>query len=103
MLLAGLQAHGLVRIDSEDFYVLTLKGEKITSRPDFYAAFVAPVEMAVRHASEEIGKLPTGIGLREEDRHPAGCASLADPKDRLEKAHHLGAGGQTGQTACLFR
>ena len=67
MLLAGLQDHDLIRPDSEGFYVLTLKGEKITNRPDFYAAFSSPAEMVVRHGSEEIGKLPVGIGLREGD------------------------------------
>jgi ATP-dependent Lhr-like helicase len=67
MLLAGLKGHNLIRIDSDGYYSLSLKGEKITIRPDFYAAFASPVEMAVRHGSEEIGKLPVGIGLREDD------------------------------------
>jgi hypothetical protein len=60
-----LQAHDLIKIDSEGFYILTLAGEKITSRPDFYAAFASPIELAVRHGSEEIGKLPTGVGLKQ--------------------------------------
>lgn len=67
MLIGGLRGHDLVKADSEGFYILTLRGEKITSRPDFYAAFASPVELAVRHRTEEIGKLPTGVGLKQGD------------------------------------
>jgi ATP-dependent helicase Lhr and Lhr-like helicase len=67
MLMRGLQTHDLIKIDSEGFYILTLVGEKITSRPDFYAAFASPIELAVRHGAEEIGKLPTGVGLKQGD------------------------------------
>ena len=67
MLLSGLETHGLVNVDLEGYYVLSLLGERITSRPDFYAAFASPIELSVRNGSEEIGKVPTGFGLKEGD------------------------------------
>lgn len=66
-LLSGLEGHNLVSVDSEGYYVLTVEGERITSRPDFYAAFASPIELSVRHGSEEIGRVPTGFGLKEGD------------------------------------
>jgi ATP-dependent Lhr-like helicase len=66
-LMAGLDAEAVTRTDGEGYKILSLQGEKITSAPDFYAAFTAPVELAVRNGSEQIGKLPTGFGLKEGD------------------------------------
>lgn len=67
MLLSALETHGLIGVDLEGYYVLSLLGERITSRPDFYAAFASPIELSVRNGSEEIGKVPTGFGLKEGD------------------------------------
>ena len=67
ILLAGMMSHDVIQVDSEGYYVLSAEGERVTSRPDFYAAFAAPIELIVRHGPNEIGKLPTGTGLKAGD------------------------------------
>lgn len=44
--------------------ILGLVGEKITSAPEFYAAFSTPRELSVRHGSRHIGKLPLNFGIK---------------------------------------
>jgi ATP-dependent helicase Lhr and Lhr-like helicase len=56
--LRDLKCEDLVGQDSEGSLVLGRKGDMITSRYDFYAAFVTALEYTVRRKEDAIGKLP---------------------------------------------
>jgi ATP-dependent Lhr-like helicase len=61
ILLRGLAAHKLVEQTPDALLILGLNGERLAASFDFYAAFWAAEEFAVRSGSEEIGKLPANI------------------------------------------
>ena len=65
VLLQGLHGHHLIEQDAEGILFLGLAGERITSAPGFYAAFVTPVELTVRWEATELGRLPAIASLKK--------------------------------------
>lgn len=63
-LLRGLCREALIEQTPEGDIVLGLTGERITSAPDFYAAFATHLEFSVRHMARHIGKLPVSFGIK---------------------------------------
>ena len=47
--------------------ILGLAGEKMTSAPEFYAAFSTPRELSVRYGSRHIGKLQLSFGVKVDE------------------------------------
>ena len=63
--LQGLRAHDLLDQNAEGLVFLSLRGERVTSAPGFYAAFSTPVELTVRCGAKELGRLPASFALKE--------------------------------------
>jgi ATP-dependent Lhr-like helicase len=64
-LLQGLRGHDLINQDTEGVIFLGMAGERITSAPNFYAAFCTPVELTVRCGAKELGRIPASFALKE--------------------------------------
>ena len=63
-LLKSLCREQLIDQEPQGAIILGLIGEKITSAPEFYAAFSTPRELSVRHGKRQIGKLPLNFGVK---------------------------------------
>jgi ATP-dependent helicase Lhr and Lhr-like helicase len=63
-LLSSLFEHRLIDQEPQGAIILGLAGEKITSAPNFYAAFATRLELSVRCGRTQVGKLPVTFEIK---------------------------------------